>query len=163
MRKFNEGHVQQLADSLGKSSPYSGLNRKALEDKASDLLYSAGMRLETEGLHHNIEVRLNTKTAEFVKLIAEDADVTGDQAASVMLALFARKNKLAEDKPKPANPVGIPGNFITHRNAWRDALQKAYDAAMEAHDGDNASYWAHELVAFDESFDRLWAHMNCNE
>ncbi|GEM_PF-5289612 len=51
--------------------------------------------------------------------------------------------------------AGIPGNFITHRHAWRNALGIAKAHAT----GDDVSYWEHELAAFDRSFDRLWALM----
>ncbi len=46
----------------------------------------------------------------------------------------------------------IPGNFRTHRNAWRAALEIAINAARTL--GDMA-YWKHELAAYDRSFARL--------
>ena len=48
--------------------------------------------------------------------------------------------------------AGIPGNFITHRAAWREALETAKFVST----GVDRSYWDHELAAFDRSFDRLW-------
>ena len=51
--------------------------------------------------------------------------------------------------------AGIPGNFITHRAAWREALETAKFVST----GVDRSYWDHELAAFDRSFDRLWALM----
>lgn len=53
---------------------------------------------------------------------------------------------------------GVPGNFITHRAAWRDALETAKAYAT----GDDISYWDHELAAFDRSFDRLWELMQAS-
>ena len=51
--------------------------------------------------------------------------------------------------------AGIPGNFITHRAAWREALETAKFVST----GVDRSYWDHELAAFDRSFDRLWTLM----
>lgn len=53
---------------------------------------------------------------------------------------------------------GIPGNFITHRPAWRNALEIAKAHAK----GNGVSYWEYELAVFDRSFDRLWALMQDN-
>lgn len=50
----------------------------------------------------------------------------------------------------------IPGNFITHRPSWREALVIAKEHAKTDAD---ASYWQHEINAFDRSFDRLWELM----
>ena len=59
-------------------------------------------------------------------------------------------------QPAPATQqVGLPGNFITHRAAWREALETAKFVST----GVDRSYWDHELAAFDRSFDRLWALM----
>ena len=51
--------------------------------------------------------------------------------------------------------AGIPGNFITHRAAWREALETAKFVST----GVDRSYWDHELAAFDRSFDQLWTLM----
>ena len=51
--------------------------------------------------------------------------------------------------------AGIPGNFITRRAAWREALETAKFVST----GVDRSYWDHELAAFDRSFDRLWTLM----
>ena len=60
------------------------------------------------------------------------------------------------DQPAPATQqAGIPGNFITHRAAWREALETAKFFST----GVDRSYWDHELAAFDRSFDRLWTLM----
>ena len=59
-------------------------------------------------------------------------------------------------QPAPATQqAGIPGNFITHRAAWRGALETAKFVST----GVDRSYWDHELAAFDRSFDRLWTLM----
>ena len=59
-------------------------------------------------------------------------------------------------QPAPATQqAGIPGNFITHRAAWREALETAKFVST----GVDRSYWDHELAAFDRSFDRLWTLM----
>ena len=59
-------------------------------------------------------------------------------------------------QPAPATQqAGIPGNFITHREAWREALETAKFVST----GVDRSYWDHELAAFDRSFDRLWTLM----
>lgn len=52
--------------------------------------------------------------------------------------------------------LNIPGNFITHRPSWREALVIAKEHAKTEAD---ASYWQHEINAFDRSFDRLWELM----
>lgn len=61
--------------------------------------------------------------------------------------------------PGPAiepKKFGIPNNFITHRSAWRSALELARDnCAPKTEDTDDRSYWEHELAAYDRSFDRL--------
>ena len=60
------------------------------------------------------------------------------------------------EQPAPATQqAGIPGNFITHRAAWREALETAKFVST----GVDRSYWDHELAAFDRSFDRLWTLM----
>ena len=41
--------------------------------------------------------------------------------------------------------VPLPHDFMTHRDAWRTALQGMRDAAVESGDGANQSYWDHEL------------------
>ena len=62
----------------------------------------------------------------------------------------------AATQPAPATQqAGIPGNFITHRAAWREALETAKFVST----GVDRSYWDHELAAFDRSFDRLWTLM----
>lgn len=55
----------------------------------------------------------------------------------------------------------IPNNVITHRHAWRKALELAMNdaAIVQAPDMDDQAYWVHELVAFDRTFDRLQAMM----
>ena len=59
------------------------------------------------------------------------------------------------------NQRGVPDDVITHRNAWRKALEMAVAAAAteapEAPDTDDKAYWVHELNAFDRTFDRLAA------
>ena len=63
---------------------------------------------------------------------------------------------LASHGQAPATQqAGIPGNFITHRAAWREALETAKFVST----GVDRSYWDHELAAFDRSFDRLWTLM----
>ena len=76
-------------------------------------------------------------------------------------ALQAVKDALAAGQATAAQPApatqqaGIPGNFITHRAAWREALETAKFFST----GVDRSYWDHELAAFDRSFDRLWTLM----
>jgi len=72
---------------------------------------------------------------------------------------------VVQDEPKP----GIPGNVITHRNAWRKALEIARDVAVtrspvpEDDGPDDRAYWEHELAAFDRTFTRLWELIGHNE
>jgi hypothetical protein len=63
----------------------------------------------------------------------------------------------ATAQPAPATQqAGIPGNFITHRAAWRKALERC---KITAANSEASSYWEHEIAAFDRSFDRLWTLM----
>lgn len=39
-------------------------------------------------------------------------------------------------------------NFKTHREAWRDALERMIKRSA---DDDNHSYWVHELKAYDDA------------
>jgi hypothetical protein len=47
----------------------------------------------------------------------------------------------------------IPGNFTTHRSAWRDAITECINREMA--NSDRAAYWEHELAAYDRAFTRL--------
>jgi len=49
----------------------------------------------------------------------------------------------------------IPGNFTTHRAAWRDAITECINHELNARELDRAAYWEHELAAFDRAFARL--------
>jgi hypothetical protein len=48
----------------------------------------------------------------------------------------------------------FPEDFSTHKSAWRDALQQALVNAKNEAD---ASYWRHELAAFDRAYSELEA------
>lgn len=84
-------------------------------------------------------------------------------------AIRAKQAAKPKHSPLPAAPggeapaalrPGIPGNFITHRGAWRRALVIAEQhAAVNPPDLDDKAYWRRELEAFDRSFDRLWTIM----
>lgn len=60
-------------------------------------------------------------------------------------ALFAKTSKAQH----------IPGNFTTHREAWRKALEHCLAAAEEGGQLDDVHYWQHELAAYDRAFTRL--------
>jgi len=52
----------------------------------------------------------------------------------------------------------IPHDFITHQHSWRKALEQCKKRAEEYgpdYDRDDASYWAHELRAFDGAYVEL--------
>ena len=49
----------------------------------------------------------------------------------------------------------IPGNFTTHRTAWRDAITECINHETNAGQPDRAAYWEHELAAYDRAFARL--------
>jgi hypothetical protein len=50
-------------------------------------------------------------------------------------------------------PGAIPDDFMTHREAWRKALETARDhAKVSAPDVDDKAYWERELRAFDRAF-----------
>lgn len=57
------------------------------------------------------------------------------------------------------NPlVALPADFLSHKNAWRNALKEAVDNAdLPTDDMDDGSYWRHELAAFDRSYAELEA------
>lgn len=59
----------------------------------------------------------------------------------------------AEDASQGA-AAGVPADFITHRDAWRDGLNRA---VRYAKDSDDASYWMHEVRAFDRAYAQLLA------
>jgi len=74
----------------------------------------------------------------------------GDQ--NDLFAIATEAHKLYTDVPVQ----GIPGNVLTHRNAWRKALVAARDAAeVSPPDVDDRAYWEHEIQAFDRTFDKL--------
>jgi len=71
---------------------------------------------------------------------------------------YARAALAATGKQQVGEVRGIPGNVITHRRAWRKALEIARDAAeVSPPDINDHAYWEHEIRAFDRTFDRLWA------
>ena len=106
---------------------------------------------------------LRTVAAEmrpaFSAIMTEAAETLERRDAVIrLLEQDANEAMRAQADSQPAPAGGIPGNFITHRAAWRKALEtaKAHAAA------DDVSYWDHELRVFDRSFDRLWALMQDN-
>lgn len=46
-------------------------------------------------------------------------------------------------------------DLISHRDAWRTALQYCRDQAVDERDHANASYYEHELKVFDRVHDAL--------
>ena len=53
-------------------------------------------------------------------------------------------------------PVGIPADFLSHQDSWRDALVKAIkNADPPTHDMDDGAYWMRELAAFDRAYAEL--------
>lgn len=56
--------------------------------------------------------------------------------------------------------VALPADFLSHKNAWRNALKEAADNAdLPTEDEDDGSYWRHELAAFDRSYAELEANI----
>jgi hypothetical protein len=51
--------------------------------------------------------------------------------------------------------ITIPDDFRSHREAWRNAITTARDAAKSAGESDDVSYWDHELRAFDHAHEEL--------
>jgi len=57
-----------------------------------------------------------------------------------------------------AQPVEVPSDFHTHKNAWRSALEMAeQNALVNPPDLDDKSYWRHEIAAFDRAYSELGA------
>lgn len=52
----------------------------------------------------------------------------------------------------PSAPVGAADDFVSHRDAWREALNLA---VRNAKDADDARYWMHEVRAFDKAYAAL--------
>jgi hypothetical protein len=65
----------------------------------------------------------------------------------------------SEPQPEAATPaLSVPPDFITHRDAWRDAIVEAINAAsIITTINHTADYWRRELDAFDRAFDELLA------
>lgn len=52
--------------------------------------------------------------------------------------------------------VKVSHDLFSHADNWRDAIVLAYDnAEIRPPDIDDASYWKHELNAFDRVFKQL--------
>ena len=62
--------------------------------------------------------------------------------------------RAAQAAPPPTRQY-IPKNFATHRTAWRDAITECINVEIAKGNADQASYWEHELAAYDRSFARL--------
>ena len=124
----------------------------------------AGVTLRSmiEGMSVSVDVSTGDHDAghRYFGTVTEVMECQGDKHGVTLLVQDAEPN-FAAPTPQAAQPAlatqqaGIPGNFITHRAAWREALETAKFVST----GVDRSYWDHELAAFDRSFDRLWALM----
>lgn len=59
-----------------------------------------------------------------------------------------------------AEPVayrGMPNDFITHQDTWRQALERLIELEPESVEGqvDDKAFWRHELAAFDRAYAEL--------
>lgn len=91
---------------------------------------------------------------QYIRIAELEAQIAAVGAGGVSGPLVGRAP--ADSVTAPAG--GIPGNFITHRASWREALETSKAHAT----GDDVTYWDHELRAFDRSFDRLWELMQAS-
>lgn len=169
--------VRKLRDELQKDGC-----RRSWIDPYLDIAESCGGEpLAASPASQSKTAIINGKPATAFSLLAALIDIYDDQhqnapenrcyvedAWSTTLADARQFIAAPDNTPSPA-PVsqtleskkfGIPGNFTTHRNAWRSALELARDnCAPKTEDMDDKSYWEHELAAFDRSFDSLWLLM----
>lgn len=52
--------------------------------------------------------------------------------------------------------ITVSHDLLSHRSAWRGAIVEAIEKSpLPDYDQDDASYWRHELAAFDRVFDQL--------
>lgn len=80
--------------------------------------------------------------------------------SEILKAANERIAQVAANKPAAASGEAVawavPHNFVTHRNAWRDAITECINNAPPSGiDHDQRGYWEHELRAYDEAFGSL--------
>lgn len=72
-------------------------------------------------------------------------------------SMVARHHEPDASGPGASSPQESPDlhDFVTHRDSWRSALERARDVAGTDGNNDDALYWEHEIKAFNSAFDTL--------
>jgi hypothetical protein len=111
--------------------------------------------------------RRERKMADEVTVTIPDRDqLTQDLAIAITLLdrtkysdvakrLAEHSGRLWDDALGVQPPAAMPHDFLTHKDAWRQALVRCRDQRHQHND--DVLYWKHELKAFDAAYAELEA------
>lgn len=99
------------------------------------------------------------RCAVLCDLLGGDIDPRNPDERRLLANSLARAIRAGEPATKPTQAeqsATVPADFLSHRQAWRSAIELAMRLAPEPDQGaDDKAYWLHELHVFDRAYAEL--------